>query len=80
MVHSRNRDATGECYGIPYAKIRPEDCIIKDYSKADSWQLDAGAERLDEALKIKFNIMVPEKLESMKVKDLVVIVTNGSKS
>jgi hypothetical protein len=69
----------GECYGIPYAKIRPEDCLIQDYSKADSWRFDQGAERLDEALRTGFNIVVPGNLKSMKIRELVLLVANAPK-
>jgi len=69
----------GECYGIPYAKIRPDDCLMQDYSKADSWRFDLGAERLDEALRTGFNIVVPGNLKSMRIRELVLLVANAPK-
>ena len=69
----------GESYGIPYSKLRPDDCLITELGEIDSWQLDVGAEKLEKALDSQFGLTVPSGLKAMKIHELLDLVVKRSR-
>lgn len=66
--------AVGSSYGIPYRKLRPEDCLISTLGKIDSWRFDAGAEKLERILRNEFGVGIPSGLVSFTMADLLKLV------
>lgn len=67
----------GHCYEIDYRLLRPQDCFIGDLSKADSWSLDAGAEKLEANLKTKFGLDFPHEAKAFTISDLLNLITHS---
>lgn len=69
----------GDSYGIDYRKLRPKDCLVKDLSKADSWMLDAGAEKLDSELRARFSLDLPQHPSTFTISDLLILVSQSKR-
>lgn len=66
----------GACYGIAYARLRPDDCFITQLSKIDSWRLDEAAETLERSLREKYEVTIPRGLKTFTILDRLKSVKN----
>jgi hypothetical protein len=66
--------AIGSAYRIGYSKLRPNDCLVSQLSKIDSWRLDSGAEKIEELLREKFDLVVPAGTKSFTISDLMKLI------
>jgi hypothetical protein len=61
----------GECYRISPGKLRANDSFSGNLGRIDSWDLDLGAERLEQNLKERYNIFLREPGCVKTVQDLI---------
>ena len=67
----------GTGYGIDYSKLRPNDDLISQLSKIDSWRFDAGLEKLDELFRERFGLSVPTNTKSLSILDLLKLIPSA---
>lgn len=65
--------AMGSGYGIEYSTLRPEDCIVTQLSKIDSWRFDAGAEKVAE-IADKYDVKMPSDVKAFSILDLMRLI------
>jgi hypothetical protein len=68
----------GTSYKVNYSILKPDDCLKSELRKIDSWQFDAGAERLENLVRERFNVMMPVEGESFTISDLMKIIESNS--
>lgn len=60
----------GKCYGIPYAKLRPEDRFKGGLAEIDSWRAGLGSMRFQHFLTTEFGSKSPINRRSITIREL----------